>query len=327
MSGRINGPPWVIPLYRYITGHGGLWIGSVFPLSFGHYCKAFVWGVSFSPVLVLGLWLVARDAWWESAIGRTRAILFGCAYLYGSILTAVTQRWLHALAPNGHPAADGPYADYAMKLYFPGTQINAYYNDCSRPVVDLLLLFVVVMVCMPMMAILGTRNDLQPRRPRFSLRLIFGWIAFIAFTLSYAKFLGAWYAPQTGYASLSFSATCAEVMFELLPATVTVLAAVLMFVSIPRRPFKIGVLAILAILALDSIGDRLFMNAIQGHFGWERRDSPLAGPDRWTFQAGRIFGAWVAISMASSLGGVLLRHTPYAMNGSLVPPKTGTSAT
>lgn len=296
------GGPSILSIYRNFTGHGGLWISSTFTLTLDSYCNVFIWGISFSPVLVLGVWLVARNGWWETWGGRLRAIIYVCAYLYGSILTAVTQRWANVISPSGHAGASGPYADYSLRFHFPGTQVNAYYNDYSRPATDILLLLSVVLIFAPMAMILNAGVGLQHQKGRFSIRTILWWTAFIAISLSYMRFLGQWYSPPTGYSSLSFSSAIGEFVFETIPATATALVAVFLLAKAPRGIRKYAILAVLALLVLDSLCDRLVISTVD-YFGFfHRRQSPLAGPHRWMFQTGRIVGAWTALAIAAKMG-------------------------
>ena len=62
------------------------------------------------------------------------------------------------------------------------------------------------------------------------------------------------------------------------------------------------VIGAIAILVLDTFGDRVIFLAIDYIGLFPRRASPLAGPDRWAFQTGRFVGVWTAMSVAARLG-------------------------
>ena len=108
-----------LSLDRQVTGFSGFWITSMFPLPLDRYCNAFIWGIDFSLVVVLGAWLVLRYRWWETWFGRFRATIYTIAFFYGSILTTATQRWINDLAPNGYPRdANSPFVDGSLCTNF-----------------------------------------------------------------------------------------------------------------------------------------------------------------------------------------------------------------
>ncbi len=307
----------LLSAYRSLTGFGGLWINSVFPLSLDHYFSTFIWGMGFSPVLVLGMWLVADRGWRTTWGGRFRAAFYVCAYLYGSILTAVTQRWTHVLAPGGHPGPNGPYAEFAMRFHFPGTQINAYYNDYSQPATSLMLLLSVVLIFTPMATMWISSKDLRHRQERFSIRALLWWTALIAFTLAYLQFLGQWFSPPTGYSSLPFPSALVELVLEIMPANAIVILAICWLVIAPARYMKYTLLGVLALLVLDSLSAAWILGAFEDFGFFQRRQSPLAGPDRWIFQAGRIVGAWAVLAIAAGLSCPI-----FGVAGNKVQPQT-----
>ena len=296
----------LLPIYRHFTGYSGLWLAIALPLSLDEYCSAFVWGIGFSPVILLGAWLVTRADWRETWFGRARAAVYVSVYLYGSILTAVTQRWTNELAPNGLPrGANGPaglFANYSLKYHFPGTQINAYYNDYSRPVTEVVLLLAVVLVFTPITMACNSLMGSRQAKERLSIRTLFWWTALIAVALSYIRFLCQWYSPDTGYSSLSFSYSTAEFILETLPATATVVIAIVWFARTPQVQLRYLALVLTGLLVLDLLCDRMLIGTLD-HFGlFHRRESPLGGPDRWAFQAGRIVGAWTGFAIGARLG-------------------------
>ncbi len=296
----------LLSIYRFFTGFSGLWIGKAFPLSLDHYFNALIWGIGFSPVILLGAWMVTRIGWWETWFGRIRATVYVSAYLYGSILTAVAQRWTNELAPNGLPrGANGPaglFANYSLKYHFPGTQINAYYNDYSRPATDIVLLLAVVLIFTPMTLVCNSRMGIRRPNERPSIKTFLWWTALTAVTLSYLRFLCQWYSPDTGYSSLTFSFAMAEFTLETLPATATAVIAIFWFASTPRVQIRYALFALIGLLILDFLCDRIAIGTLD-HFGlFHRREGPLGGPDRWAFQTGRIVGAWTGLAIVARLG-------------------------
>ena len=295
-----------LSLDRQVTGFSGFWITSMFPLPLDRYCNAFIWGIDFSLVAVLGAWLILRYGWWETWFGRFRATIYTSAFFYGSILTTATQRWINDLAPNGYPRdANGPaglYANYTLVFHFPGTQINSYFNDYSRPATDVLILLAVIWILVPVVIIFNIQLGSKFQAGSFSIGTVLSWTALSALILAYINFLCQWYSPDTGFSSLPLVQAVAEFIFELLPATATSIFAIVMFAKAPKGSWKTMVIGAIAILVLDTFGDRVIFRAIDYIGLFPRRASPLAGPDRWAFQTGRIVGVWTAMSVAARLG-------------------------
>ena len=133
-------------------------------------------------------------------------------------------------------------------------------------------------------------------------RTVLSWTALSARILAYINFLCQWYSPDTGFSSLPLAQAVAEFIFELLPATATSIFAIVMFAKAPKGSWKTMVIGAIAILVLDTFGDRVIFRAIDYIGLFPRRASPLAGPDRRAFQTGRIVGVWTAMSVAARLG-------------------------
>lgn len=298
--------PWQLSfqaIYRQVTGLPGIWFWSLFPLNAAYYFDAILWGADSTMVILLAAWLSLRTGWWRNWGGRLRVATYMIAFNYGSMLTTTTQRYLNDITPNGYTRyANGPnglYVDYQSKFHYPGTQINSYYNDYSRPATDLLLMLISLCVLVPLSNVF--RFSLGGCNPdsRISVRSIMIWTALVASTMAYAQFLCSWVSPDTGYSNMPFSNAIAECLFQLLPATTFLILALLIVRCNPIHSPWLTVSFCIVILTFDIFANTYLFSSLSQFTG---RENPLANPARIAFQLGRLLTLWIGFALAAKLG-------------------------
>lgn len=245
----------------------------------------FAWGMN-SIRIVLAIWLVLRIDLWSSWRGWLRVATYIFAYTYGQMLASASQDWWINL-----------YANFR----FPGGQ----FEDYARPAIDLLELLTWICLLAPIVILSGfslTGSAELKRTNRFSISALSGFTTAAAIVLLLIAFLTSDFAPLTAYSHLSYTDFIKEWIETFLSyETVPLIAAVVILYGLSKR-WSLGLLAFLAVIALDGLG-RLIVLSVE-HFMTGQHQNILGGNpiDRWLSLCGCQLTIFCAFSIAMLMG-------------------------
>lgn len=260
-----------------------------------------MWGAD-SIGVVLAFWLAGRVGVWSKWSGRARAALYVTAYGYGRMLFSATQDWNHQHGRDGRPVSTGEYVPFR----WPG----AYLDDYARPALDLLTVFVLVWLLLPIFKL--CRGALAEKPPEsknagsFSLAFLFGWLTAASVVLLWVRFL-TWegIAPSTAYTSMNPTDALTEFMVEYVPELLIVIAAVMLLVVAWSGRWWLPVIVPVVALLIDGFGHELLYIVLAQIRGSESVGGNVLTGDpieQWSYLFGRNLTAWIAFGIARAMG-------------------------